>query len=540
MRYCTDRIECPPSVASDLRALAGRPSHPRATCEVLIHRPLRTNRHVAALLSALWPGLGQLSVGARRSGILLALPPLILLTLVIGALVSPDRLQRLAILLDPNVIMAILIFEGVLVLWRLVAVADAFRRGKGQARERGAVLSAVALVFVLVPSAYAGYLTYVAHDAATNVFQSADKPYEPAPATADPNDPDFWNVPGDALEPVPFATPPTLGRFTVLLLGVDSGPGRSEALTDTMIVASLDPIAGAISMISVPRDMVDVPLPDGRTFRPKINGLVSYANNYPKKFKGATSGEAVLAAALGKLLNVHIDGWAEVNLFGFMKVINSIGGIDVTVRNALCDAHYEGFEGFAINTGNYHLDGWHALAYARIRKSVGENDFTRAARQGEIVVAARDRVMQGGFLDDPAGFIDGMGQLIKTSLDAETISKYIAFAGIPRDHIYRDVITYPLVHGAANDPRGSVLIPRMSLIRNLARRAFPEAGTLPKGMDTVPENDDGRIKTKLPAVTCSVPDPTPRPTPKPTPKPTPGPTAPPPTEEPTPEPPPPS
>ena len=540
MRYCNDRIECAPSVASDLRALAGRPVIRAPPARSAIHRPLRTNRHVAALLSALWPGLGQLSVGARRSGILLALPPLVLLALVIGALASPDRLERLALLLDPNVIAAVLIFEGVLLLWRVVAVADAFRRGKGQPRERGAALTAVALVFVLVPSAYGAYLTNVAREAALDVFQTADKPYEPAPATADPNDPDFWNVPGDSLEPIPFATPPTLGRFTVLLLGVDSGPGRSEFLTDTMIVASLDPIAGAVSMVSVPRDMVDVPLPDGRTFRPRINSLVWYANTYPKKFKGATSGEAVLAATLGRLLNVHIDGWAEVDLPGFVKVINAIGGVDVTVRNPLCDAHYQGFEGFAINTGNYHLDGWHALAYARIRKSVGENDFTRAARQGEIVVAARDQVMKGGFLNDPAGLISGMGKLLKTSLDAETISKYIAYAGIQRDHIYRDVITYPLVHGTSGDPRGSVLIPRMSLIRNLARRAFPEAGTLPKGMDTIPENDDGRIKTKLPAVTCSEPAPTPKPTPKPTRKPTPAPTAPPPTEEPTPEPPPPS
>jgi len=499
---------------------------------------------VAALLSAVWPGLGQLAVGARRTGVLLALPPLILLALGIGALVSPDRLARLAILLDPNVIMAVLILEGVLVLWRLVAVADAFRRGTGGSRGRGAVLTAVALVFVLVPSAYAAYLTNVAREAAINVFQSADKPYEPPPVQPGSTDPDFWDVPGDSIEPYPSATAPSLGRFTMLLLGVDSGPGRSEFLTDTMIVASLDPVAGAVSMISVPRDMVDVPLPDGRTFRPKINSLVSYVHLYPNKFKGATSGEAVLAAALGELLNVHIDAWAEVNLPGFVKVIDSIGGVDVTVRNALCDPRYNeyGFNGFAINAGNYHLDGQGALAYARIRKSYGENDFTRAARQGEIVVAARDRIMHGGFLNDPSGFISGMGKLLKTSLDAETISKYIAFASIQRDHIYRDVITYPLVHGTSGDPRGSVLIPRMNLIRDLASRAFPEAGTLPKGMDTIPENDDGKIKTKLPSVTCFEPKPTPRPTPKPTAPPTPTaePTAPPPTEEPTQEPPPPS
>lgn len=483
-----------------------------------IHRPLRSNRHVAALLSALWPGLGQLSVGSRRAALVLALPPLILLALGIAALASPDRLSRLAILLDPNVIAAILILEGVLLVWRLAAVADAYRRGQGRARERGAALTGVALLFVLVPSVYAAYLTNVARESATEVFQSAEKPYEPAQATPGASDPDFWEVPGDSLEPIPFATPPQLGRFTVLLLGVDWQPGRTEFLTDTMIVASLDPVAGAISMVSVPRDTVDMPLPDGRTFRPKLNSLVTYVNANPKKFPGATSGEAVLSAAIGKLLDVKIDGWAEVNLPGFVDVINSIGGIDVTVHNPLCDAHYEGFQGFAINTGRYHLDGWNALAYARIRESVGENDFTRAARQGEIVVAARDRVMQGGFLGDPTGFIQSMGKLVKTSLTAETISQYIQFASIKRDHIYRAVITYPLVHGAANDPRGSVLIPRFNLIRDLATRAFPEAGTLPTGMDTIPDDSTGPTKTKLPPVTCAAPAPTP--TPKPTPKPT--------------------
>jgi len=507
-----------------------------------IHRPLRTNRHVAALLSALWPGLGQLAVGARRTGVLLALPPVILIALIIGALVSPDRMSRLALVLDPNVITAILVAEGVLVLWRIVAVADAFRRGKGRAGERGAALTAVALVFVLVPSAYAGYLTYVAHEAATEVL-TAEQPYQPQPVQPDPSDQDFGPLPSGSAEPLPTA--PQLGRFTMLLIGLDSGPNRGEALTDTMIVASLDPIAGVVSMVSVPRDMVDVPLPDGRTFRPKLNSLVSYVHLYPNKFKGAASGEAVLSAALGELLNVHIDAWAEVNLPGFVKVIDSIGGVDVTVRNALCDPRYNeyGFHGFAINAGNYHLDGQGALAYARIRKSYGESDFTRAARQGEIVVAARDRIMHGGFLNDPAGFIAGMGKLLKTSLDAETISNYVSFASIKRDHIYRDVITYPLVHGATNDPRGSVLIPRMNLIRDLAARAFPQAGTLPKGMDTIPENDDGTVKTKLPSVTCYEPPPTLKPTPKPTakpptPGPTPPPTSPPPTQETTPEPPP--
>ena len=297
-----------------------------------------------------------------------------------------------------------------------------------------------------------------------------------------------------------------------------------------MIVASLDPISNTVSMVSVPRDLVDAPLPDGRTFHPKINELVSYVHRYPGKFPGATSGQAVLAASLGTLLNVHIDGWAQVNLPGFVKVIDAIGGVDVTVRSALCDYRYReyGFNGFAILPGHYHLDGQAALAYARIRHSAGESDFTRAARQGEIVVAARDRVVEGGFLTDPAGFIAAMGQLLQTSLDPSTIATYLPDAiGITRDHIYRAVIQYPLVHGAAHDPRGSVLIPRMNLIQDLATRAFPPAGTLPVGLDTIPEDSTDPTKTKLPQLFCSAPPP---PTAAPTVTPTAAPSA-----EPTPE-----
>jgi LCP family protein required for cell wall assembly len=277
--------------------------------------------------------------------------------------------------------------------------------------------------------------------------------------------------------------------------------------------------------------MVDVPLPDGRIFRPKINSLAAYANSYPRKFPGATSGQAVLAAALGELLQIRIDGWAQVNLPGFVKVIDALGGIDVTVRDGFCDARYDeyGFNGFAINPGNYHLDGEGALAYARIRKAAGENDFTRAARQGEIVVAARDRVVEGGFLNDPAGLLDAMGKLVKTSLEPSDIVEHAdVAAGIKRDRIYRAVITYPLVHGASHDPRGSILVPRLDRVRALAARAFPPAGTLPTGLETIPENDAGPTKTRLPRVTCYPP---PRPTPghtaAPTGAPSPGPTEPP-------------
>ena len=63
-------------------------------------------------------------------------------------------------------------------------------------------------------------------------------------------------------------------RVTGLIIGVDSGVGRNTYLTDTMIVVSLDPVGKTVSMVSIPRDMVDVPFADGRKYRGKINSLV--------------------------------------------------------------------------------------------------------------------------------------------------------------------------------------------------------------------------------------------------------------------------
>jgi LCP family protein required for cell wall assembly len=469
----------------------------------------------------------------------LAIPPLVLAALGIGALVSPDRLSRLAVLIDPSVIAALLAIEILLLAWRIGAVADAFRRGDGAIGGRASVLTAIGLLFVLVPSVYAAYLTELARESATQVF-AAVEPKGWHPDTTPPPDPAFGTY------GTPAPTAPDLGRFTVLFIGADSGPGRDHALTDTMIVASLDPVSNAVSMISMPRDTVDVPLPDGRVYHGKINTLATYANNNPKLFPGAPSGETVLADTLGSLLGVQVNGWVEVNLPGFVDVVNSLGGVDVSVHDAFCDPTYHDYgypNGFAIGTGRYHFNGDEALAYARVRKADGESDFTRAARQQEVIVALRDRVVSGGFITDPAGFITSFGNLIRTNLAPGDLLPYVDSASqIGRDHIYRDVITYPLIHFLPGDPRGWAVAPYVAKIRALGARAYPVAGTLPTGLDTIPA-DDGIPKKSGPTTCTAAPKPSPsvgpsigpsgEPSaapsdgPPPTPEPTPAPTAPP-------------
>ena len=75
-------------------------------------------------------------------------------------------------------------------------------------------------------------------------------------------------------------------RFTVLLLGVDLGPGRRTYNTDTMMVATIDPRSGA-SLISIPRDTFGTPLGDGRVYQAKLNSLLAYARIDPAPTRSA-------------------------------------------------------------------------------------------------------------------------------------------------------------------------------------------------------------------------------------------------------------
>ena len=81
-------------------------------------------------------------------------------------------------------------------------------------------------------------------------------------------------IPSDEYVVQPIATPETKAdRINVLLTGVDSAESRTTALTDTMLIASIDPETADVVLISIPRDISDFPLYDGRTFTGKINSL---------------------------------------------------------------------------------------------------------------------------------------------------------------------------------------------------------------------------------------------------------------------------
>jgi LCP family protein required for cell wall assembly len=497
------------------------------------------SRHLHAFLDSLFPGLGHLAAGRRRRAALFGLPTIALIVLFVASLALIPTASLIGLALEPGAVAVVLALQALLLVWRALAVGSSLFEGRPRLARRDALPMVLLALILVVPHGFVAYATEVASEEADRVIPinpTTTGAWVPEGSIVPEPDPSIALPSGPLESPsiAPSVSPaPEVARQNVLLVGVDSGVGRNTYLTDTMIVVSLDPVARTVSMISIPRDMVDVPLPDGRKFSGKINGLVSFARHHKGTFPGSNGdGFDVLMGALGTLLGLRIDHYAAVNLQGFVNVVDTLGGIDVEVAGSFCDPTYDeyGFtHGFGITAGRHHLNGQQALAYARIRKAAGESDFTRAARQQEILSGVRDRVKGGGFLNDPIGLLKAVGGTVETNIPRKLVPDLADMATkIGRKQTYRAVITHPLVKGAS-DSRGSIQKPDVKAIRKLVAALFPATGTLPPERYLVPASSgkasgSGVSNCGPRATPRATPRPTPRPTPKVTPKPTASPT----------------
>jgi len=311
----------------------------------------------------------------------------------------------------------------------------------------------------------------------------------PAPSTSpSPSEP---SVPPVSASPTAVpATPtpvPTSGlgaeRVNVLLIGVDRGPSREDqANTDVMMVASVDPVGKTASFLSIPRDLVDVPLADGTPYRQKINSLVREADINPGRFPGGDGGgEMVLAGALSRFLKFDIPYFASVDFTGFKALVDAVDGIDVLAWRPICDPHYrdDRFPGFGVRPGRWRLDPREALAWVRVRKPPPESDFTRTIRQVQALIGLRERLVDSGLLADPLGALKTLG-VVRTNVPDPVVEGLAALAPeLTNDQIYRRTIQPPELVDEASDARGYILVARDADIAAVVTVLFSTPGTRP-------------------------------------------------------------
>ena len=420
------------------------------------------------MLSALIPGLGQAYNHRRRLALSLFIPFAIFVALT-GLLVWAFPAPRLiATAVVPGNLDKLLMLNVLLLGWRLVALGQAFLDTRfSRVGGLGIVGLAVVILLTVLPHVGAQYVGGLARSTFADVFGGgvlAARSGREVGQEPGPND-----------------------RLNILLVGIDAGAGRDHALTDSLIVVSVDPVGKSVSMASLPRDLANVPLGGGRTFAPKLNSLLSYATGHKDEFPDG--GMRTLENAVGTLLGIHIHYYATIDLNGFVQMVDAVGGVDVNVKQALDDPKYRGFgvvgnRGWAVDVGQHHFEGKDALAYARIRRSVGQTDFTRQARQQEILLALRTKVVKGGALFSLPSLLDAVGATVSTDLPAERLPDLAVLAGeIPAKGIVRVVVRYPLIHPAkpGQNKYGAVQLPEIDRILAMATALFPAPGSTPKG-----------------------------------------------------------
>lgn len=197
-------------------------------------------------------------------------------------------------------------------------------------------------------------------------------------------------------------------RINILLLGM-GGEGHDGAyLTDTILLASIQPSTGNIALISIPRDLAG-PINNSSVWE-KINHINAYAEvNHP-----GTEGK-VTAKKISDLLQIPIPYYVLVDFSGFIDIINEVGGITVNVKNSFDDYkypikgeeknsdYYSRFEHLHINAGKQKMNGELALKYARSRHALGAegSDFARAKRQQIILEAVKEKLLSKQTLLNP-------------------------------------------------------------------------------------------------------------------------------------------
>lgn len=165
--------------------------------------------------------------------------------------------------------------------------------------------------------------------------------------------------------------------INILLIGQDRREGEGRARSDAMILCTINKKEKTLTMSSFMRDMY-VQIPGHKDNR--INA--SYA----------MGGMKLLDECLNKNFGVTVDGNIEVDFFGFQKVIDLMGGVEIELTSS--EAKYLNRRGnwdvennagqWNLKKGKNLLNGSQALAFSRIR-DVGNGDFGRTNRQRVVL-----------------------------------------------------------------------------------------------------------------------------------------------------------
>lgn len=412
--------------------VSGRSARGLPSLEEVGPRLRRRRAFTLVVLTLLVPGLAQLMVGNRRLGrfalrcwlvlvglaVLLGLLFLVSYTTAIGLLGRGWVLQGVQVLLTAYA-----------VLWAILFV-DAWRLGGpgGLLVKTRRVLTGLTAALLVVTS---GGLVYAANSVGAG-RQALDALFQGSQAR-------------DAVN----------GRYNILMLGADTGKDRVGTRPDSIQVVSVDATTGRAVTFGFSRDTENINFRPGSTMarlmpegwncgdKCLLNGLYTWAQDHAVQFPAGTRNPGVEATreAVEALSGLRIQYYVMVDLAGFRRMVDAVGGLDITVKyRTPIGGGTSPIVGW-IEPGRQHLDGYHALWYARSRQ--GSTNYERMARQRCVMTAMADQLDPQTVLLRFQKIAGATSGLIQTDLPQSELGRFADLAMRTRTQKIRGVNFVP-------------------------------------------------------------------------------------------------
>ncbi|MEK3779301.1 LCP family protein [Paenibacillus sp. FSL R5-0810] len=215
-------------------------------------------------------------------------------------------------------------------------------------------------------------------------------------------------------------------RINILLLGGDSR-GEDSGRSDSILVASIDPVSKKVHLFSILRDTyVDIP---GHG-KGRLNSAFAYG------------GTNLTRQTVSELLDIPIHKYVYTDFVGFIALVDALGGVDIEVER---DMHYtskadQHLYDIDLKKGYQHLDGNMALQYVRFRKEA-RSDFARTERQRKLISEIAKKMQSTTGLIKLPGILESISPYIETDLSPKEMLKLAALGfDLDLDHIDEEQI----------------------------------------------------------------------------------------------------
>lgn len=268
----------------------------------------------------------------------------------------------------------------------------------------------------------------------------------------------FWTNPTTAY--TPEREFPGVTAMNVLILGVDRDMDnrrrvlKTNGRSDSILIARVNFVDRSIRALTIPRDTA-VRIP-GRRGISKINAAHAFG------------GPALTAETIQTVFGIPTDHYVTINFDGFCKVVDAIGGVDLTVEKRL--KYDDNWGGLHINLypGPQHLTGYQAMGYVRMRHS--DSDEMRSKRQHRFLEAVRTKLKHPLTWPKVPGAVDQLADSLKRSPNL-TVHQMLTLANFARglEATRIEVQTLPSIEG-----RSYVTVKRTEAQELIRRMFFPD------------------------------------------------------------------